>query len=97
MSQLLARADSGSMATSSARSIWSQVGRGLVLLAILIGAMSALSLPGGRRGDLEAGTVGAAVGGLIGGVIVAIELIGRSLARKCFGADAKEPCKNKDA
>lgn len=73
--------------TPPSQGAWPQIRRGLVIFALLAGGMAVLSLLGGRRGDFEAGLLGAIVGGLAGAVVVAVELIGRRLVRKRSAAD----------
>jgi hypothetical protein len=69
--------------------VWPQLRRGLVIFAILVGGIVVLSLLGGRRGDFEAGLLGAIVVGLIAAVIGGVELIGWRLARRRPKEDRK--------
>jgi hypothetical protein len=78
------------MADPTPRSAWPQIRRGLVIFSLLAGGMAVISLLGGRRGDFEAGLLGAIVCGLAGAVVVAVELIGRRLARKQSAADGQK-------
>jgi hypothetical protein len=79
------------MAVPSSQNSGSQVKRALLLAAVLCGAMSTFSLLSGRPGDMEAGLIGAGLGGLFVGGVVAVELLGRSLVRKGSTRSVRQP------
>jgi hypothetical protein len=71
-----------SMADPPNARVWPQLRRALIILAVLAGGIAVLSLLSGRPGDFQAGLPGIVVGGLVAAIIVSVELIGRSLARR---------------
>jgi hypothetical protein len=75
------------LAESPQGSLWQQLRRGLIILAVLAGGMAVICLIGGRRGDFAAGLLGAIAGGLAAAVVAGVELLGRRLARKQPKAD----------
>jgi hypothetical protein len=77
------------MAESPQGSVWPQLRRGLVIVAILAGGLALLSFIGGRRGDFAAGLVPGVIVAGLAAVVGGVELFVRRLARKQPGADAK--------
>jgi hypothetical protein len=72
----------------------------VMTLAIILGGMGVLGMMSGRRGDFEAGLLGAALGGTIGAMTLGVGLLGRWLtdkrpsAEEKGGADPAGPPKN---
>jgi hypothetical protein len=64
------------------QTIWRSIRRALIVVALVIGSMSLISLLSGRPGDFVAGLPGLAVGAGVGLVVVLVEVLGRKSARK---------------
>src|SRR5260370_39517184 len=54
---------------------WTGFRRILLILVVLIGGISLLSLATGRQGDFQAGLIGGLSGALVGAIVVVVEFV----------------------